>query len=341
MNGAASVGFDRYFSPCEGGPQYRLERLFGVPKSKGFVLFGIAVSAVTWVPLLVLSAWQGQLWRGVDVPFLQSFATHGRLLIAVPMYFLAEAQFNTRVRQTLATMAATLFRPEDRAPVERALTEAVRWRDSWIVEGVILLLALVLINVGTRSDLPPNLTSWRETADGHESAAGWWYLGISLTLSRFLAWRWLVRLVIWSRLVWRLSRVKVPLIPTHPDLAAGLGGFGVAHVALWPLSFGASALVVTAFAEQIQFAGATVDSVIAPITGFLLLITLVMIAPLLLFMPRLIEEKNRGLLEYGGLAETYVRAFDSKWVHPRTPPDEQLLGSADVQSLADLSNSFA
>jgi hypothetical protein len=40
------------------------------------------------------------------------------------------------------------------------------------------------------------------------------------------------------------------------------------------------------------------------------------------------------------LAERYVRAFDTKWLRGSAPPDEALVGSADIQSLADLSNSF-
>ena len=33
--------------------------------------------------------------------------------------------------------------------------------------------------------------------------------------------------------------------------------------------------------------------------------------------------------------------FDAKWVHGRPPEGETLLGSSDIQSLADLGNSFA
>ncbi|HEY1458587.1 MAG TPA: hypothetical protein VGH59_00865, partial [Casimicrobiaceae bacterium] len=44
--------------------------------------------------------------------------------------------------------------------------------------------------------------------------------------------------------------------------------------------------------------------------------------------------------EYGTLAERYVREFDAKWLHGGAPADEPLVGSADIQSLADLGNSF-
>jgi hypothetical protein len=40
------------------------------------------------------------------------------------------------------------------------------------------------------------------------------------------------------------------------------------------------------------------------------------------------------------LAETYVRDFDKKWLRGARPKNEVLVGTADIQSLADLANSF-
>jgi hypothetical protein len=62
--------------------------------------------------------------------------------------------------------------------------------------------------------------------------------------------------------------------------------------------------------------------------------------PILVFSGQLAVTKRAGMREYGTLAERYVRAFDTKWLRGGVPPDEALVGSADIQSLADLSNSF-
>ena len=39
--------------------------------------------------------------------------------------------------------------------------------------------------------------------------------------------------------------------------------------------------------------------------------------------------------------ETYVRDFRTKWMRGEVPADEPLVGSGDIQSLADLGNSFS
>jgi len=76
------------------------------------------------------------------------------------------------------------------------------------------------------------------------------------------------------------------------------------------------------------------------IIGFVAFFVVVILAPLLLFTPQPARAKREGLAEYGTLATTYVIDFDQKWMHGN-PTNEQLLGSGDIQSLADLGNSFA
>ena len=79
------------------------------------------------------------------------------------------------------------------------------------------------------------------------------------------------------------------------------------------------------------------ESEIAIMAIFLLCLVF---GPLLVFAPQLAQAKRTGLREYGTLAEAYVRDFDTKWLRAAKPRNESLVGSADIQSLADLANSF-
>jgi len=330
-----------HFSLCEGGPLYRLTHRSRALGGHDFLTMGIVTSLVAWVPLYVLSALEGRLTEGVTIPFLNAVATHVRLLVAVPMFFMAEAAFNKRARQVIEEIAGDFIPPERRPRFDATLATAARLRDSWLFEPGIALLALSLVGAGgVQSDLPAGVTSWRMPAPDATSLAGWWFLFVSLPISRFLLWRWGLRLLIWWWLLWRLKSLDVKIVPTHPDLAGGLGGLGVAHLALWPFAFGASAIVASAFAEQVLWAGAEIQQFATPLAGFILAICALLTAPLVIFTPTLFDVKQRGLLEYGALANRYVRAFDRKWLRGGAPPDEPLLGSADVQSLADLHNSF-
>lgn len=333
--------FDRTseFSLVAGGPLYRLARRWGLPDgSAGFIRLGQTLALLTWLPLLALAP----LGRDdTAISFLHSLGTHARLLVAVPLFFVAEAAFDTRSRQLIRTIVASrVVRADQLQTLSAALQRAVKWRDTWVLEAVAAVIALSIIVEGPRQDLPSAVSTWRTTADGHLTPAGWWYIVASFPLFQFLLCRWLARILIWSQLLWRINGLDLQLIPTHPDLAGGLGGFGVVHVTLALLSVGISTMLVATVAEQVMYGSADVSRFVLPLAGAVCVIVLLIVAPLLIFAPRLIRLRQEGLLEYGTLAAGYVRAFDDKWIRHRMQQREPLLGSADVQSLADLANSF-
>ena len=67
---------------------------------------------------------------------------------------------------------------------------------------------------------------------------------------------------------------------------------------------------------------------------------IVFAGPMLIFVPKLLALKQRGMMEYGTLGSEYTQAFHRRWVEKSQPTEEPLLGTADIQSLADLGNSF-
>ena len=74
--------------------------------------------------------------------------------------------------------------------------------------------------------------------------------------------------------------------------------------------------------------------------GLVAVMVFAVLGPLLVFSLQLEAAKRAGLREHGMLAQRYVREYDRKWLRGGAPPDEPLVGSADIQSLADLGNSF-
>lgn len=75
--------------------------------------------------------------------------------------------------------------------------------------------------------------------------------------------------------------------------------------------------------------------------AFALVATMILIVfgPLLVFSPQLARARRVGMREYGVLAQRYVRGFDAKWLRGNAP-EEELVGSGDIQSLNDLNGAF-
>ena len=93
-------------------------------------------------------------------------------------------------------------------------------------------------------------------------------------------------------------------------------------------------------ANKIFYTGATLPEFKVEIIGLVALMVFAILGPMLVFAPKLAAAKRAGLREYGTLAQRYVREFDGKWLRGGAPADEPLVGTADIQSLADLGNSF-
>jgi len=130
------------------------------------------------------------------------------------------------------------------------------------------------------------------------------------------------------------------LIPTHPDRVGGLGFLSNTAYAFVPLAAAHGAMLAGLIANRIFYAGTGLLDFKIEMAVIVFFLLCLVFGPLLVFAPRLAEAKRTGLREYGTLAERYVREFDAKWLRGGAPADEQLVGSADIQSLADLGNSF-
>jgi hypothetical protein len=107
-----------------------------------------------------------------------------------------------------------------------------------------------------------------------------------------------------------------------------------------PLLLSQGVLLSGQIANHIFYEGKTLLDFKQEIVAAVVFLLLLVLGPLCVFAPRLAQAKRQGLLEYGALASRYVEGFDQKWLRGGAPPDEQLVGSGDIQSLNDLAGSF-
>src|SRR5512142_1082527 len=64
------------------------------------------------------------------------------------------------------------------------------------------------------------------------------------------------------------------------------------------------------------------------------------LVPLTFFAPQLFQARLAGLFRYGRFASRYTNAFQDKWLGKSGGKGEPLLCTSDIQSLADLANSY-
>lgn len=336
------------FSLVLGGPLFQIFRRLYLSGSALELLRRrvIVITTMSWMPLLLLSVLEGRAWgTGVSLPFIYDVDAHVRFLISLPLLIVAELVVHRRMRNVVRQFLERGLVPDAaRREFDDAVASANRLRNSVLAE--VLLIAFVygvaVFLMGQRY-AALGVSSWYGTLlNGRlqPSLAGWWFSWVSLPLFQFLLFRWYFRLFIWTRFLWRVSRIELNLFPTHPDRSAGLGFLSNVSYAFMPLLLAQGALLAGMMADRIFYAGAQLTQFKTDIVGVVAFVVLIVLAPLLVFSPQLERVKRAAGREYGALAQRYVREFDSKWVRGGAPADEHLLGSGDFQSLADLGNSY-
>ena len=334
------------FSLVLGGPLYQLLRKAHLDDDvESHVRRRIlAFCAIIWLPLLVLCAFDGTLLGGIEVPFIVDVETHARFLVAVPLMIFAELIVHKRMRGLVPQFVERELIPAGSMDRFReTIASAMRWRNSIAAE--LALLAIVFpVGFYVRSGVLALETSTWYATIGSQGATltlpGMWFSWVSNPIVQFLLLRWLYRLVIWARFLWQVSRIELDLIPTHPDRNAGLGFLGGSAYAHSPLLAAFSAMVAGLVASRILHEGASLTEFKLEIVAVVALGMILVLGPLSVFAPQILASKRGGLREYGAFAADYSREFDRRWLRSADHDQEALLGTGDIQSLADLGNAF-
>lgn len=322
------------FSLVDGGPLCRLIRRLGWVRPDGqcdYLRSCLALVAVAWGPLFVLSIVE----RAVTgrVPSID-WSAHARLLVTIPLLFRAEASLHWRSRRAIEIFLDERWAPDQSDRVAKIIASAERLRDAVAPEVILLGLALIggqaiVWRVGGGRSFVNELL-----LDPQQVAPKYWYALVSLPLFQFLLFRSLWRWGIWAGLLWRLSRLDLRPVASHPDLAGGLAFLALPSEGFAFIVAGLSAAQAGVYANQVLFHGAALASLTSKAVIFTIAAVVVALGPLVVFARQLVPCRISGAIEYDRLATDYTRLFHARWIE--RGQRSELLGSADIQALADL-----
>ena len=254
------------FSLVLGGPLYQLwRRLHATGLALDLLVRRvIGIPLVAWLPLLVLTVYEGVAIGRVPVPFLYDLDVHARLLLAVPLLLLAEVVAHQRIRPVVRQFVdAGIVTPEVLPRFRAAIDRTMRLRNSLAVESI---LAVSVFGFGwmvwteTSSLTASTWYAIVDPAGRHWTLAGRWYIHVSIPIFQFLFYRWTFRLFLWFLFLWRVSRLDLRLTPTHPDRAGGLGFLASAAIAFAPVILAQAIVVSAVIGGRIIFQGETLHA---------------------------------------------------------------------------------
>lgn len=273
-----------------------------------------------WGPLVLLSVLQ-TAWTHTNTitPFLWEVGAHARYLLAAPLLILAEAVCASRLNAIVRHFVDSgIVDKSDHDPFHDAVNSTRRLLASPLAEIAVVALAYLVVLATVLSYEPDHLPLWARPTGitPRYSLAGWWHMLVSLPLMLALILGWFWRLILWTRLLWKISRLKLRLVASHPDHCAGLGFLGHSVRAFAIVAMAIAVIVAGRSAHHVLDGGTLPTPHLYFNIGFLTAIILLFVAPLLVFTAPLSQTWHRAMFEYGSLADQVGRMFERKSLGP-------------------------
>jgi hypothetical protein len=305
----------------------------------------LTFSLIAWLPLLLLSVLEGHAFGGaVKVPFLRDIEANVRFLIAVPVLIFAELGVHQRISPLIRRfIERRIVAIEDLPRFTAAVKSAHRLRDLTSVEATLVVLVYTIGLWAWRSEIALGDQTWYALPDQTHlnlTFAGYWYVFVSIPIFQFLLVRWYLRLVIWFRLLWQISKLPLHLNAAHPDRAGGIAFLGGGSFAFAPILFAQGALLAGWIADRVLIDRRPLLSFKMEAAGTAAFLILVILGPLVMFTPKLAAAMRKGSAEYGMLASQFVFCFEEKWIRRTEHETRELLSNDDIRSLSELSNVY-
>lgn len=288
---------------------------------------------ITWLPLLVLAAIEHVAWGSqLQVPLLKDILPYGQLLIAVPILIFGDSIAGRILGWTAAELRrSNVLSPEDTPAFNDILAQMVaRWRGRRI--NILIIVVTCAVTVMSLRALPDRLVDGWQVVGGKLTMSGWWYLGVSLTALRFLELRWLWRVLLWAWVLWRTAGLHLQPQPMHPDRAGGLAFVGASQAVFGVLVFAFGVQLSCLIADAVSYRSADLMAYKGQVIAFVLLVVILLLLPLLVFVPRLVRAREAGLIFVSGAAHHGAEVLEDQLRDTR----DTNLPTDDISGLADL-----
>ena len=328
------------FALVRGDLPFRLQRRLGLIPSDGLGLIRRAIfwSMLGWLPVVLWAWYIGRVLPGAAAePLLAHFGIHARLLVAVPLLILAEGAANTLTVRLLPELVRSGIVPPAALPAYKAaLAATARLRDATLPWLVILGVVVAFASTAEIIDRAHEI-DWADAGapGAGPGFGGLWYLYVSRSIYLALVLAWLWRIVLLTVLFWRIARLGLSIVPTHPDRTGGVAFLERLPTAFAPVVLAVGCVLASRWAHDAVYHGLALPSLKIEMIAFVVASVLLCVLPLLAFAGPLKRAKKQALLDYGALVGRHGRLVRERWIEGRTLADDGVLNAPELGPVAD------
>ncbi len=304
---------------------------------------------ITWVPLAVLAIVAEVHW--IQPPgqnFFLDLAAYGQLFIGLPMFLIAERVIDRQTRDAARCFLTTgVVQTGAVARLFHLNGQVERLRKRLWPELICILIGYALTAAWMIPEMHDDRDTWYAMDPIHQWQALTWpgllelvFVG-PLTTYWWLRWSW--KIGIWSWYLYRLSRLRLNLVASHPDKTGGIGFLSDAQTkfGLVILAYGISYVAPT-IGYKLAFEGATMSvlSVWGYAVSFVIGAPLLFTIPLFMFTKQLYRAKAHAMEMFQERSMERAQAFEQKWLKACSSGNYELMSGSDLVGLNALNQVY-
>lgn len=295
---------------------------------------------LAWLPMVVWALWAKRAFiSGTGESLFCHFGIHSRFLIALPVLLLGERSSTKVLRNILPQFEERgLIVPGKRAAFDDVLCRVVRLRNSsvpWVMIAILIVIPWLVPYAGSEI----HELDWARKGNVL-GFGGWWYLHVARPLFQLVILGWFWRLILVTILLWKIIRLGMDLVPTHPDNLGGMGFLENLPKFFAPLAFACSVILAAHWAHEVEWHGAHVKQYHHLVAVFAVGMLLLSVSPLLVCIPLLKRARLAAMRSYGALVATHGRLVQQRWIAKQNTPDSPLLNAPELGPVADVNTLF-
>jgi hypothetical protein len=291
---------------------------------------------LSWLPIAIWAAATGHLSAaGTGESLLEHYGVHVRCLLVTPCLILAELTLH-RVARHIASQFVTsgLITSAVEPEFDRINRVVVRLREASL-PWMIALGVAIAVSIVDSPRVDDDRIAWAVGPDGRIGFGGLWfsYVARPILASLLLGWVW--RLVIVTVWMWRVGRLPLAFVASHPDRSGGIGFVQTLPRAFAPVTFATAAILVGRWSHEVAHHGVLLATFQPMAITYALVWSLALLTPLLVLYPALWSTRRRALPLYAALAGEQARIVHRRWVERQPADDDPMVEPEGIGVMAD------
>ena len=282
------------------------------------------VSLFAWLPYAVFNLLGDRAFADPFQHLVGDMSVHVRLLVSLPVLILTRKLVYRKGSLTVDHMLRSklLFDFSQENQLRGTLEKVTNFFQAKLYPLIPLCIVILLLVVRLILRGNPHIQNWQgdfmnsEQNPSRTHLAQIWLLWVGLPIYQYLLLDWGFRIIGWTSVLWRLSRLDLRINPLHPDSRGGLAFLISPQIAFAPLCFAIASVVAIdqrTFLLQSNFSH---ESLLEIALTVLIPMLVVFLGPLLFFTPQLFLKKSPLLLADSRFGGVLTEEFQRRWIDP-------------------------